>query len=83
MPPRVGFTASKKVGNAVRRNRARRRLRAAVAALLPKHALPGHDYVLIARDGTAARPWQALLGDLEGAMRRLRAWSDAPRDGGS
>jgi ribonuclease P protein component len=75
---RVGYTASRKVGNAVVRNRSRRRLRAAVAALLPRHADAALDYVLIARDGTAARPWSKLLGDLEAAMRRLRAWRDEP-----
>jgi ribonuclease P protein component len=71
---RVGFTASRKVGNAVTRNRSRRRLRAAVAALMPAHADAGFDYVLIARDGTARRGWPELLGDLERAMRRLDAW---------
>jgi len=75
---RVGYTASRKVGNAVVRNRSRRRLRAAVASLLPRHADAALDYVLIARDGTATRPWPALLGDLEAAMRRLRAWRDEP-----
>jgi ribonuclease P protein component len=69
--PRVGFTASRKVGNAVARNRARRRLRAASAALLPVHAAPGHDYVLIARHGTLTRPYQALLGDLRDGLQRL------------
>ncbi|MBI3513111.1 MAG: ribonuclease P protein component [Proteobacteria bacterium] len=71
---RVGYTASRKVGNAVVRNRSRRRLRAAVATLLPGHADAALDYVLIAREATAARPWPALLGDLETAMRRLGAW---------
>jgi ribonuclease P protein component len=73
---RIGFTASRKVGIAVQRNRARRRLRAAVAEIMPRHALPGHDYVLIARAETAARPWKALLADLETALRRVRAWRD-------
>jgi ribonuclease P protein component len=75
-PPRIGFTASRKVGIAVQRNRARRRLRAAAAELMPRHALPGHDYVLIARAETATRPWPELLGDLEAALRRVRAWRD-------
>ena len=70
-PPRVGFTATRKVGNAVVRNRARRRLRAAAAALLPKLGAAGWDYVLIARDGTAERPFDALLGDLETALARV------------
>ena len=55
-PARVGFTASAKVGNAVVRNRARRRLRAAAASVLPRHAEPAHDYVLIARAGTLEAP---------------------------
>ena len=68
---RVGFTASRKVGNAVARNRARRRLRAASAEVLPAHALAGHDYVVIARAGTLTRGYQALVGDLEEGLRRL------------
>jgi ribonuclease P protein component len=74
---RVGFTATKKIGNAVIRNRARRRLRAAAASVMTAHAAPGHDYVLIARDGTGGRPWRDLLADLESAMRRLGIWRDA------
>ena len=74
---RIGFTASRKVGIAVERNRARRRLRAAADEIMPLHALPGHDYVLIARAETAARPWPALLADLAAALRRVRAWRDA------
>jgi ribonuclease P protein component len=67
----VGFTASRKVGNAVVRNRAKRRLRAAAAAILPEQGKPGTDYVLIARAGTADRPYAALLADLEAALRRV------------
>jgi ribonuclease P protein component len=74
---RVGFTTSRKVGGAVQRNRARRRLRAAAAALLPAHGRAGHDYVLIGRTETVTRPYAQLLVDLETAMRRLRAWRDA------
>jgi len=73
---RVGYTASRKVGNAVVRNRSRRRLRAAVDALLPRHGDDALDYVLIARETTAARPWPALLADVETAMRRLKAWRE-------
>ena len=65
---RVGFTASKKVGNAVARNRAKRRLRAAAAALLPLYGVAGHDYVLVARTATLARPFPALLEDLKAAL---------------
>ena len=62
---RVGFTASRKVGNAVIRNRAKRRLRAAAAQVLTTGGRPGTDYVLIARAGTATRPYAALVADLE------------------
>ncbi|HEX3674060.1 MAG TPA: ribonuclease P protein component [Rhizomicrobium sp.] len=65
---RVGFTASRKVGNAVARNRAKRRLRAAAAALLPLLAKGGNDYVLVARRDTLTRPYPALLKDLEAAL---------------
>ncbi|MBV8935534.1 MAG: ribonuclease P protein component [Alphaproteobacteria bacterium] len=68
---RAGFTASRKIGNAVVRNRAKRRMRAAAAEMLPKHGRPGRDYVLIARSGTANRPFSELLADLERALRRL------------
>jgi ribonuclease P protein component len=73
---RVGYTASRKVGNSVMRNRSRRRLRAAVAATLPTHGDAALDYVVIAREATAARQWPDLLRDLETAMRRLKAWRD-------
>jgi ribonuclease P protein component len=77
MAARVGFTASRKVGIAVERNRARRRLRAAVDRVMPLHAAPGHDYVLVARAATIGRPFAALLGDLETALRQLGAWRGA------
>ncbi len=68
---RVGFTASRKVGNAVIRNRAKRRLRGAAAEILAEQGSPGTDYVLIARSGTADRPYAALLDDLAAALRRI------------
>lgn len=74
---RVGFTVTKKVGGAVIRNRARRRLRAAVETVMPSHAAPGRDYVVIGRARTNARPFSALVGDLETALRKLNAWRDA------
>ena len=71
---RVGFTCSKKVGNAVARNRAKRRLRAAAAALLPALGRRGWDYVLIGRpEATAARSWPDLLADLEAALAQVHA----------
>lgn len=74
---RVGFTASRKVGNAVARNRARRRLKALVQDILPIHAISGHDYVLVARQGTPARDFAALRRDLETALKKLKLWQDA------
>ncbi len=68
---RVGFTVSRKVGGAVARNRARRRLRAAVAAILPSCGRPGFDYVVIGRNATLSRPFNDLLGDLTLALDRL------------
>ena len=68
---RVGFTATKKIGGAVVRNRAKRRLRAAAQALIPLHGRAGHDYVLIARAGTATRPWGRLLDDVKSALISL------------
>ena len=68
-----GFTATKKVGNAVIRNRARRRLKAAAQELLPRLGVPGADYVFIARMDTADIGWQRLLDDMESALISLRA----------
>lgn len=72
-PIGVGFTASKKVGNAVIRNRARRRLREAARQVLPQHGLAGVDYVLVARQSTPDADWSALLDDLKSALIRLAA----------
>ncbi|MFP6731766.1 MAG: ribonuclease P protein component [Alphaproteobacteria bacterium] len=72
-PFRIGYTASRKVGNAVQRNRARRRLRAAVAEVMTSRASEGWDYVLIARRQTLGRPYGDLLADLEGALAGLTA----------
>ncbi len=66
---RVGFTASKKIGNAVARNRAKRRLRAIARQVLPALAQPGWDYVLVARpEATIARAFPDLVADLQGAI---------------
>lgn len=69
---RVGFTCSRKVGNAVTRNRAKRRLRSIAREVLSGLAQPGWDYVLIGRAGeTALRPYAVLRQDLTWALRRL------------
>ena len=75
---RLGFTVTKKVGNAVVRNRARRRLRAAAEQVMPEWGLTGHDYVLIGRQGTLDRAFPALIGDLRKALERV----GAPNKGG-
>lgn len=74
---RIGFTASRKVGGAVERNRARRRLREAVRRVMPRHASSGRDYVVIARKGTLDRPFDRLVDDLATALKRLDAWRPA------
>ena len=74
---RVGFTASKKIGNAVTRNRAKRRLRAAASQLLPLLGRAGHDYVLVARGTTVARPFAALLSDITTALKSAHRKLDA------
>ncbi len=72
---RFGLTASKKVGNAVTRNRARRRLRAAACEILAAHAASGHDFVVIARAETVTRDFTDLKADLIAGLRRLGAWN--------
>ena len=79
---RVGFTASKKIGNAVTRNRAKRRLRAAASQLLPLLGREGHDYVLVARGTTVARPFPALLSDITTALNTAHRKLDAKAGGG-
>jgi len=73
---RVGFTATKKIGGAVERNRAKRRLREAARLVLPLHARPSHDYVFIARGGTGSREWGRLLDDVKTALISLAAEHD-------
>ena len=71
---RVGFTCSKKVGNAVARNRAKRRLRAAAWEILQYQGVEGWDYVLIGRpDATVSRPFAILLDDLQTALAKVHA----------
>jgi ribonuclease P protein component len=71
MALRIGFTASRKVGNAVLRNRAKRRLRAIAAEVLPRNGRPGTDYVIVARATSSERRYADLVADLETALRQL------------
>lgn len=86
---RVGFTVTKKTGNAVIRNRIRRRLRAAVGEVLPAAGRAGHDYVLIARTEALRLPFRDLVGDLGRALRKLHdprpkgSHARPPRDPGA
>jgi ribonuclease P protein component len=75
---RVGFTASRKVGNAVKRNRARRRLKALAAEMIATGAKPGFDLVLIARPATVDRPFDDLRRDLRQSLQRTKAARQQP-----
>jgi len=70
LPVRLGFTVTKKVGNAVIRNRTRRRLKEAARLLLAKLPVSGVDLVLIGRDSTRKRDFIALQGDIRRALER-------------
>ena len=71
-PARAGFTCSKKVGNAVARNRAKRRLREIARLILPTEGRAGWDYVLVGRaDITATRDFNDLAADLQYALKRV------------
>lgn len=72
---RVGFTATRKVGSAVTRNRARRRLRAAVKQVMTGAARDDCDYVVIVRAATATRPYDKLVSDLEVALKKCDAFA--------
>jgi ribonuclease P protein component len=77
-PARVGFTVTKKLGNAVSRNRIKRRLREAMRRVGPEKALIGHDYVLIGRRDTAQRPFEKLIGDIDLALEHLNKGETQP-----
>ncbi len=70
---RVGFTVSRKVGNAVARNRVRRRLREVARLVIPDQARPDLDYVMVGRQAALKRDFAVLRQDLVEALRRLKA----------
>jgi ribonuclease P protein component len=74
----VGFTASRRIGKAVARNRARRRLVEAARAVLPGTARPGYNYVIVARPAVLTCPFDRLLSDLGTAFARVTRGRAAP-----
>lgn len=77
---RLGITVTKKIGNAVVRNRMKRRFRALAREILPLHGLPDTDHVLIGRDGGVERDYAVLRGELVAALGRAQAGKgDPPR----
>ena len=76
---RFGITVTRKIGNAVVRNRMKRRLRELLRAHLPTEGLPGHDHVLIGRDRGIERDFGALREDLLAALAKARAGKGDPR----
>ena len=70
--PRYGVTASKKIGIAVERNRAKRRIRHAIKEVLPKYGKNGYDYVVVATAKTNKVSWKTVLNDLEMAFREIK-----------
>ena len=74
---RLGFTATKKIGNAVARNRAKRRLRAIAREVIPAEGQGGWDYVLVGRpEATATRDFGEMRLDLARALARVHAGPD-------
>ena len=71
---RVGYTVTKRVGNAVVRNYVRRRLRGIANSVLPNYAMPGHDFVILGQPDAAIRPYASLVDDLDTALRKLNVW---------
>jgi ribonuclease P protein component len=75
-PPKVGFTVSKKVGNAVVRSRVRRRLKEAARVIFPEHGSTGWHYVLIGRQAGISYPFEKLQSDMRWALAKLASGAD-------
>lgn len=82
-PPRVGFTVTKKVGNAVVRNRVKRRLREAVRVHAAQDMAAGTDYVIVGRQESLAVPFEDLAGELSRRIAKpaTRSTRDHPQPG--
>lgn len=78
---RFGITVTKKIGNAVVRNRMKRRFRELLRAVLPEHGLPDHDHVLIGRSGGIERDFHRMKAELVEALERARAGRSDPARG--
>jgi ribonuclease P protein component len=81
-PIRIGFTVSRKVGNAVERNRVRRRLREIVRRADPVRMQGGHDYVLVGRRAALRLPFDKMEHDFAGALRRAHTASHGTSSAG-
>lgn len=78
-PVRLGFTVSKKVGNAVERNRVRRRLKEVVRLSTSGRMQSGHDYVLVGRRAALTVPFAKIAEEFDGALRRVHAGRASPK----
>ena len=70
--PRYGVTATKKIGNAIKRNKAKRRIRNLVKDLLPKYGKNGYDYVFIAKENLINEDWEVLKEESTSVLKDLK-----------